>query len=98
MKREPVMASAVGQKQTHLSLEKKVEVIRKVKDNSSIGLRTLAEIFQCSKTQISAILKKTKSILASYESNASTSEKTRSSKYSDITKSGIVLLVLKTYI
>ena len=49
------MASATGQKWTHLSLEKKVEVIRKSKDNPSIGIRALAEIFQCSKTQISAI-------------------------------------------
>ena len=81
------MASAMGQKRTHLSLEKKVEVIRKSKDNPSIGLRALAEIFQCSKTQISAILKKRESILASYESNASTSKKTRSSKYSDINNS-----------
>ena len=81
------MASATGKKRTHLSLEKKVEVIRKFKDNPSIGLRALAKIFQCSKTQISAILKKTESILASYESNASTSKKTRSSKYSDINDS-----------
>ena len=68
------MASVTGQKRTHLSLEKKVEVIRKSKDNPSIGLRALAEIFQCSKTQICAILKK-ESILVSYESNASTSKK-----------------------
>ena len=68
------MASVTGQKRTHLSLEKKVEVIRKSKDNP-IGLRALAEIFQCSKTQICAILKKKESILASYKSNASTSKK-----------------------
>ena len=37
------MASVTGQKRTHLSLEKKVEVIRKSKDNPSIGLRALAE-------------------------------------------------------
>ena len=102
MRREPTMASVTGQKRTHLSLEKKVEVIRKSKDNPSIGLCALAEIFQCSKTQICAILKKKESILASYESNASTSKKTHEVRSIQIlitpSMSGIVLLVLRTYI
>jgi hypothetical protein len=63
-----------------LSLEKKVEIICKCKDNRGIGVRALADIFRCSKTQIAAI----ESILAYYESNASTSKKSRASKFVDI--------------
>ena len=44
----------------------------------------MADIFSCSKTQIAAILKQKESILASYESNASTSKKSRASKFLDI--------------
>ena len=69
---------------THLSLERKVEVISKSRENPSLSVRALADIFSCSKTQISAILKKKSSILASYESNASTSKTTRHSKFSDV--------------
>lgn len=70
-------------KRVHLSLEAKVEV---TKANSEPGMRvrSLAEKFGCGKTRISDILKNKESILVAYESNASTSEKKRSSKFSDI--------------
>ena len=74
-------SSASARKRTYLSLEKKVEIIRKSKDNPSVGVRTMADIFNCSKTQIAAILKQKESILAAFESNASTSKK---SKFQDI--------------
>ena len=51
------MASAVaGKKRCHLTLEKKVEVIKKSKSNPSLSVRALSEIFGCGKTQISDIL------------------------------------------
>ena len=68
----------------HLSLEKKVEVIKEAKNYPGMTLRSLAERFNCGKTQISYILKKKQSILASYESNASTSKHGRTSKFSDM--------------
>ena len=62
-------------KRTYLSLYKKVEITSKSKDNPGIGVRALADILSCSKMQIAAILQQKESILASYESNASTSKK-----------------------
>ena len=78
------VSSSSTRKRTHLSLEKKVEIISKSKDNPGIGVRALADIFSCSKTQIAAILKQKESILASYESNASISKKSRAPKFLDI--------------
>ena len=78
------VSSSSNRKRTHLSLEKKVEIISKSKTNPGIGVRVLADIFSCSKTQIAAILKQKESILSSYESNASTSKKSRASKFLDI--------------
>ena len=72
------VSSSSTRKRTHLSLEKKVEIVSKPKDNPGIGMRALADIFSCS------ILKQKESILASYESNASTSKKSRASKFLDI--------------
>ena len=72
------VSSSSTRKRTHLSLEKKVENISKSKDNPGIGVRALADIFSCSKTQIAAILKQKESILASYESSASISKKIKS--------------------
>ena len=66
---------------THLSLEKKVEVIKKARNHPGITVCSLAELFNCGKTQISYILKNKDSILASYESNASTSKQGRASKF-----------------
>ena len=69
---------------THLSLDKKVEVIKKAKNHPGMTVRSLAECFNCGKTQISYILKNKESILVSYESNASISKQGRTSKFSDV--------------
>ena len=71
-------------RRTHLSLEQKVEVIKTAGDLPGITLRSLAELFNCGKTQISCILKNKDSILASFESNASPSKQGRASKFSDV--------------
>ena len=39
-----------------LSLKKKVEVIKAAKHNPQFGVRRLAELFGCGRTQISSIL------------------------------------------
>ena len=52
--------------------------------NPEITVRSLVELFNCGKTQISYILKNKDSILALYESNASTSKQGRASKLSDV--------------
>ena len=75
---------ASGRKRTHLSLEKKTEVIKYAKDNSGVCVRAVAETFGIGKTQVSEILKNKESILAAYESNASTIKKCRVSKFSDV--------------
>ncbi len=51
------MASVAGKKRCHLTLEKKVEVIKKSESDSSLSVRALGKIFGCGKTQISTILK-----------------------------------------
>ena len=73
-----------SRKRTHLSIEKKAEVIKYAKDHTGVGIRALAESFGIGKTQVSGILKNKETILAAYESNASTSKKPRLSKYSDV--------------
>ncbi len=81
------MASVAGKKRCHLTLEKKVEVIKKSKSDPSLSVRALGEIFGCGKTQISTILKSKESIITLYESNASSllaRRKPRTSEYSDI--------------
>ena len=47
-------------------------------------MRALADNLSCNKMQIAAILMQKESILASYESNASTSRKSRPSKFVNI--------------
>ena len=59
-------------------------MIKKARNHPGITVRSLAELFNCGKTQISYILKNKDSILASYESNASTSKQGRASKFSDV--------------
>ena len=73
----------------YLSLEKKVDLIRHVQSNPSQSLRSLETIFGCGKTQICKVLKNKESILAEYQSNASSSRvhsirKARNSEYSEI--------------
>ena len=79
------MASSM--KRNHLSLEVKVKVIKEAQKHPGISVRTLGETFNCGKTQISEILKKKDSIMALYESNASSSKKPRVSEFSTINES-----------
>ena len=73
-------ASCSKQKRTHLSLVKKVEVIK-----YGASVRAIAEAMgNIGKTQVADILKQKESILVAYESNASTSKKSRASKFYDV--------------
>ena len=81
---QKVMAS-VKVKRTHLSLEKKIEVIKYARNHPGTSVRAIAEaIGSIGKTQVSEILKKKDTILSAYESNASTSKKCRVSKFADV--------------
>ena len=51
-------SSSSRKQRTHLSLKDKVEIIAMSKNNPGIGVRGLADIFRCIKTQVSVILKK----------------------------------------
>ena len=53
-----------------LSLKKKVEVIKAAKSNPQFGVRRLADMFECGRSQISSLLKNKESILELYEANA----------------------------
>ena len=55
----------------HLSLQKKVEVIRTAQNNPSMNVLTLGEIFKCGKTQVARILKCKDSLVTQYNANAS---------------------------
>ena len=60
-------------KRNDLSLKKKYEVIRTAEKEPKLGVRKLAERFQCGKTQVSTILKNKEAVRKLYESNASDS-------------------------
>ena len=73
-------------KRVYLTLENKVELIKFAPGHS---LRSLEAMFGCGKTQISKVLKNKESILAEFQSNASssrvhTTSKARASEYSEI--------------
>ena len=85
------IASAPKKKRNCLTLKRKIEVINYAKKNPGINIRSLADIFQCGKTQIALIIKSKDSLLSMYESNASgsrvhTTTKFRSSKFMDVNK------------
>ena len=72
-----LQASSKQQKRVHLSLERKMEVIKFTKRNPGKGVRDIAEaIGNIGKTQVAAILKQKESVLAAHESNVSISKKT----------------------
>lgn len=52
-----------------LNLKRKVEVIKAARNNPQFGVRKLAELFDCGRTQISTILKEKDAILELYEAN-----------------------------
>ena len=85
------MSSTKKQKRKYLTLEKKIEVIKYAQKHPGANCRTLAETFECGKTQIGKILKDKNSLLTQYESNASgsrihTSKSCRASEYDDVNK------------
>ena len=67
----------------------KVELIKTAARNPGINIRSLAEQFECGKTQIAEILKKV-SLLSMYEANISKSavqtKISRTSQHSDVNK------------
>lgn len=66
------MASKIVTKnRNYLPLKKKVEVIKTCEKDPGMNTRTLAEMFQCGRTQIAHILKNKQSILSLHKSNAS---------------------------
>jgi hypothetical protein len=76
-------------KRNDLSLKMKYEVIKTSEREPKLGIRTLAEHFQCGKTQISTILKNKKEVRELYESNASSGlcqarKRNRMSEYADL--------------
>ena len=75
---------ATAKKRVHLSIDKKVEVIKYAADHRGVGVRAIADHFQIGKTQVSDILKNKDSIQMSFESNLATYQKPRNSKFSSV--------------
>ena len=82
-------SGAPVKKRNHLTLEKKVEVIKRAGGKTSI--RSLALEFNCGRTQIGEILKKKESILNLYSSNASKDMLTIRSKKSEYSELNTLL-------
>ena len=75
-------------KRNDLSLKLKYEVIKAVEKEPEIGIRKLAGLFSCGKTQISTILNNKERIVEMYEAHNASAQKchkrNRESKYSDL--------------
>ena len=88
-----VMAAAgLKKERKHLTLQEKVEVIRKSEAYPKLPLRELGDCFSCGKTQIAGILKAKGKILALYEENRSdslqlTRKRARKSEFSEVNES-----------
>ena len=67
------MAISTAKSTTCLTLAKKVELIRTAEKSPGISVRTLANLFQCGKTQVASVLKNKVAILSLYEANSSSS-------------------------
>ena len=83
------MAASTGGKRHYLTLKEKVEVIKTAEKDRSMNQRTLAEKFECGKTQIAQILKKNESIMSLYKSNqcgSSMKKMSRTSMFEDVNK------------
>lgn len=72
---------ATARKGVHLSIDKKVEVIKYAAGHPGVGVRDIGEQFEVSKTQVSDILKNKESIQMAFESNLATHQKPRNSKF-----------------
>ena len=75
-------------KRNDLSLKLKYEVIKTVEMEPKMGVRKLAGLFSCGKTQISMILKNKEKIVEMHEAHNASARKchkrNRDSKYSDL--------------
>ena len=82
-------------KRNDLSLKLKYEVIKTAENEPKIGLRKLAGMFSCGKTQISSILNSKERILEMYEAQNAPAQKchkrNRESKYSDLNEALFML-------
>ena len=79
------------QRRNALTVKKKMELIKTAESNPKLGVRKLAELYECGKTQISSIMKEKQSILELYEANMTSEsvqsrKRTRPCEYSDINK------------
>lgn len=63
------MSSAKSKKRNYLTLKKKVEVIKTLAKNPGMKMHSLAQMFDCGKTQIAKAIKKKDTILSMYEAN-----------------------------
>ena len=68
----------------HLSIDKKVKVIKYAADHPGVGVRAIGEQFKVSKTQVCDILKNKESIQMAFESNVPTHQKPRNSKFASV--------------
>ena len=80
----------VAVKRNYLNLEQKVAVIKYTDKHPGIGVRELAQVFKCGKTQVGQILKNKESLLSMYESNISRSRihtgPSRPSEFAEVNK------------
>ena len=68
----------------HLSIDKKVKVIKYAADHPGVGVRAIGEQFKVSKTQVCDTLKNKESIQTAFESNVATHQKLRNSKLTSV--------------
>ena len=76
-------------KRNELSLKQKYDLIKYAEECPSVGAKSLAQRFECGKTQVYCILKKKASIVEQYESNASDDRcrnRNRASRFSEVNK------------
>ena len=75
---------ATAKKRVHLTIDKKVEIIKYAADHPGTGVRALGEHFKVGKTQVSDILKNKDDIQKAFESNLAAHQKPRNSKFSSV--------------
>ena len=75
---------ATSRKRVHLSIDKKVEVIKYATDHPGVDVRAIGEQFKVSKTQVSDILKNKASVQMDFKSNLATHQKPHNSKFASV--------------
>lgn len=78
-----------AKKRHELTLKKRYELVKEAEKNPRSSVKTLAERFECGKTQVYSILKDKASIIQMYESNASGStchsaQRIRKSQFAEV--------------